>query len=117
VADLHLLLCEVAGYLLRPPTGPDPYGFDLIRNLCWRSMDGVGSSGLRLESIEAVLLVASQPVVEGSSGDLGGGADLTGRNPLPMSSHAPALQPCNVTFFFHLSTLRILASSSVQYVM
>ena len=56
-----------------------------------------------------MLAVAVPPVVECSSRNLGGGADLADRHPLPMFSDAPASQLENVSWLLHVGTPRFLA--------
>jgi hypothetical protein len=56
-----------------------------------------------------MLTVTIPPVVEGSSRGLRGGAEFAYRNPLPMSSDAPASQLDNVSPILHVGTPRFLA--------
>ena len=77
----------------------------MIDSFIWRLVDSVWSSGFVDEVLEAFFLVSVPPVVEGSSGDLCAGVDLTDRRPLPSSSYAPASESHNVSGLLHEGTL------------
>ena len=78
-------------------------------DFCWCSVDGLRPLGLRRQSVQAMLLVAVPPVVEGSSRRLRGGAYLADGNPFPTFSDAPTSQLENVSCFLHVGTPRFLA--------
>ena len=72
-------------------------------------MNCVGFPGFIDEVVEASVLVAAPPVVEGSSRYLGCGTDLIDWHPLPTSSDAPAPQLRNVSWSIHVGTLNLSA--------